>query len=133
MKKVNNFSRITAMTLILALLGFSAFGQTTAAKAKEKTNDKALKAYVGAYEFDKNTDMGFDVTVWLEENGNLYAQPSNESQPPAQLIKVSEDKFELANTGGLMMSFERDKKKEVISLRISEADQFFTCIKKKDK
>ncbi|MFY0592790.1 DUF3471 domain-containing protein [Roseivirga sp.] len=133
MKQVNNFSRVTAMTLILTLLGFSAFGQTAAAKAESQKKENELKAYTGTYEFDNEASMGFDIKVWLDDEGTLFAQPSNESQPQAQLSNVSEDKFELLNTGGLIISFKKDEKKKVISLTISEGGQSFTCIKKEDK
>lgn len=118
--------------LLLTLLSYSTFAQGTTSSKDHVIADKDLKAYVGEYAFDKAAAQGFDISVTLSGENKLMAQPSNKSQPLTMLVAKSEDKFELMNTGGLIMTFQKDKKGKIISLKISEGGQSFTCMRKEE-
>ena len=90
--------------------------------------DKAAKDYVGQY--ISSTDRGFDITVSLNNENVLMAQPSDKSQPLTEMVEVAGDKYELKNTKGLRISFTRNKEGVVISLTFEGGNRKFEATKK---
>lgn len=111
-------------------LGSQLFAQEATATKDVKISNEELKAFVGEYQYDNKSQQGFDITVSMEGDVKLVAQPTNKSQPLTTLVALAEDKFELTNTGGLIIQFTRNEKKEIISLTISSDGGSFTCLKK---
>lgn len=129
MKVILSNSKIL-FTLLITLISFSAFAQETTTNKQYEISDKALKAYVGEYIYDGKAEQGFDVSVSLSGDSKLMAEPTSKSQPITMLSARAEDKFELQDTDGLMMAFQKDEKGKIVSLTISRGSQTFTCIRK---
>ncbi|MBO3698559.1 DUF3471 domain-containing protein [Roseivirga sp. E12] len=120
---------------LFVLIAFTSFAQLATAQTTSsdahKIENKELKAYVGEYIYDNNSEQGFDITVSMDGGAKLMAQPTNKSQPITLLVAFEEDKFDLTNTGGLKMEFKRNDKKEIVSLTIWSDGHSFTCLRKK--
>lgn len=123
---------LSRLFILIAFVSFTqlAKAQTTSSDAHQIEN-KELKAYVGEYIFDNNAEQGFDITVSMDGDTKLMAQPTNKSQPMTLLVAFEADKFDLTNTGGLKMEFKRNDKKEIVSLTIWSDGHSFTCMRKK--
>ncbi len=127
--------QVKLLSKLFILIAFITFAQQ--AKAQTTSSDtyqienKELKAYVGEYIYDNNAEQGFDITVSMDGDAKLMAQPTNKSQPITLLVAFEEDKFDLTNTGGLKMEFKRNDKKEIVSLTIWSNGHSFTCVRKK--
>lgn len=120
------------LTLLLVAFGSQLFAQETTSTKDIKISTEDLKTYVGEYLYDNKSEQGFDITVSIEGDVKLMAQPTNKSQPLTTLVAISEDRFELTDTGGLQITFNRNDKKEIISLIISNDGSSFTCLRKKE-
>lgn len=131
MKAIFNNSK-ALFTLLLILFSVNTFAQGTTSNKDHEIADKDLGAYVGEYTFDKVAEQGFDVTILLDGKNKLMAQPTNKSQPLTMLMAKATDKFELMNTGGLIVTFQKDKNGKIISIKISEGGQSFTCMRKEE-
>ncbi|GAB5523733.1 MAG: hypothetical protein Roseis2KO_16050 [Roseivirga sp.] len=95
----------------------------TSSDAHEIAN-KELKEYTANYKADAG--QGFDITISLDGDDRLMAQPTNKSQPNTLLKATAKDKFDLANTGGLKITFNREDDK-IVSLTFSQGGQSFTA------
>lgn len=118
--------------ILLSLFSFSAFAQETTSNKSFEIANKDLKAYVGEYIYDNKAEQGFDITVSLDGEHKLMGQPTNKSQPLSMLSAQAKDKFELTNTGGLIMTFQKDKSDKIISLTITSDGHSFVCIRKEE-
>lgn len=105
-----------------------AISSVALAQKTEKKED-TTKEYAGQYTYDNKSDFGFDVTVTYDKDNGLRAEPTDKSQPKADLMALGKDEFELLKTGGLIATFNRDDKGKIISITLSAGDRSFTCIR----
>lgn len=129
MKSIIKNSTVAATILFFVLVSFSTYAQNTTSTETYNISKKDLKEYVGEYKYDGKAERGFDITVSLDGESNLMAQPTDKSQPLSLAMALGKDKFELAKTGGLILSFTRSKKGGILSLTISKGDNSFTCLR----
>jgi hypothetical protein len=120
---------ISRFGLMLTLLCTCLISQRTLAQDKTSSDahtvsNEALKEYVGEYNIDGG--QGFNITITLDGDDKLMAQPSNKSQPNTLLKATAADKFDLVNTGGLKIAFNREDDK-IVSLTFSQGTQAFTA------
>lgn len=124
---------ISRLGLILTLLCTCLLSQQALAQSKTSSDaytisNEALKEYLGEYNIDGG--QGFNITITLDGDDKLMAQPSNKSQPNTLLRATAADKFDLVNTGGLKIAFNREDDK-IVSLTFSQGMQGFTAKKVK--
>lgn len=120
---------------MLIFVIFLASGQNLLAQGKTSTDthsisNEALREYVGQY--DPEGDQFFSITVSLDGEDRLMAQPTDKSQPLTLLGAQAKDKFDLVGTGGLQITFNRDDDDKIVSLTFSQGGQSFTA-KRKDE
>jgi|GEM_PF-3970410 len=124
MKQKSRSLRQVAFICLTLVISSMALAQETEKK------DDSNKEYAGQYTFDNKSDFGFDVTVTYDADNGLQAEPTDKSQPKADLMALGKDEFELLKTGGLIATFKRDENGKVVSVTLSAGDRSFTCIKK---
>lgn len=127
--KLSTLRSILSLTLFGMLVTFCTQAQSKA-KAEEKNN--SLKEYSGQYIYDNQSDFGFDITITYNKDNVAEAEPTDKSQPKAEMLALGEDSFELQNTGGIAITFSRNDKGEIESLTMSNGNKSFTCLKKKE-
>lgn len=123
-------TRLSALLIMLCTLfiGQQAMAQgTTSSDAHTLTNEQ-LKEFVG--QFDPPAGQFFSITVSLDGDDKLMAQPTDKSQPNTLMVAKAEDKFELLNTGGITFTFTRENDK-IVSLTFAQGGQSFTATKVK--
>ena len=129
---MKNLSRslFTAM-IMLSLLGISqqAWAQSKTSTEAHSLKNEELKEYLGKYDPDGTEGRAFSITISLDGEDRLMAQPTNKSQPNTLLAAEAKDKFNLVGTGGLQISFTRDENDKIVSLRFSQGSQGFTAKK----
>jgi len=124
-------------TLSRALLGITLFCLlATAGMAQTKTSTDAyeisnedLKEYVGQY--DPEGGQFFSVTVSLDGDDKLKAQPTDKSQPMTLMAATAKDKFDLVGPP-INFTFNRGEDGKIISLTFAQGANAFTAIKKKE-
>ena len=131
MKKGNKLTQTIALTLVFLLIGVSSFAQSATKKEAPKPSVDDLKAYVGEYIYDNNSDFGFDLGITYNKENGLEAEPKDKSQPKTQMKGLKTDTFELVGTNGISVEFNRNKKGEIESLTMSNSRLSFICVKKK--
>lgn len=130
MKKTTRFLALCLTFLLSIAISKSAFAQGKTSTEANEISNEALKEYLGQY--DPGNGQGFSITVSLDGEDRLMAQPTNKSQPLTLLRAKGKDQFSLVNTGGLEISFTRDENDKVISLTFSSSGQTFTAKRKED-
>ncbi len=125
MKTKTRFSTLLVMLFSL-FIGQQAMAQGKTSSDAHKVTNEELKAYLGNYKAEAGP--GFDITISLDGDDRLMAQPTNKSQPNTLLRATAKDKFDLVNTGGLVISFNREDDK-VVSLTFSQGGQSFSAKK----
>lgn len=123
--KTTRFSTLLIMLFTL-FIGQQAMAQRTTSSDTHEISNKELKEYLGNYKAEAGP--GFDITISLDGDDRLMAQPTNKSQPNTLLRATAKDKFDLVNTGGLVISFNRENDK-VVSLTFSQGGQSFKAKK----
>lgn len=124
----------TRLGTLLVLLCTFFIGQQAMAQGKTSSEahpvtNKELKEYTGSYVAEAS--HGFNITISLDGEDRLMAQPTDKSQPITLLKANDKDKFSLVNTGGLKISFNREDDK-VVSLTFSQGGQSFTAKKEEE-
>ena len=129
---MNNAKFLSRALLSLALIAFF----STATQAQSKTSSSAheisnddLKEYVGQY--DPEGGQFFSVTVSLDGDDRLMAQPTDKSEPLTLLSATEKDKFDLVGPP-IQLAFQRDDKGKIISLTLSQGGNSFTALRVKD-
>ncbi len=124
-------TRLSTLLIMLCTLfiGQQAMAQEKTSSDAHEIANKELKAYLGDYK--KEAGPGFDITISLDGDDRLMAQPSNKSQPNTLLKATAKDKFDLMNTGGLKITFNREDDK-IVSLTFSQGGQSFTAKKEEN-
>ncbi|MCE7993275.1 MAG: hypothetical protein HEP71_14915 [Roseivirga sp.] len=119
-------TRLSALLMLLCtfFIGQQAMAQGKTSSSDHEISNKELKEYAGNYKAEASP--GFDITISLDGDDRLMAQPSDKSQPITLLRANAKDKFTLVNTGGLKISFNREDDK-IISLTFSQGGQSFTA------
>lgn len=98
-------------------------------KAQDNNPSESLKEFVDQYNKEGNT--GFNITVSIKDD-KLYAQPTDKSQPLTEMVLLEKDKYELKNTSGLKVSFNRDDDNKIVSLTFTSNNGMeFTALKEK--
>lgn len=115
---------LVLFTLFLQQASF-AQGKTSTSQFEIKNED--LKAYVGQYDPESGF---FSITVSLDGEDRLMAQPTDKSQPLTLMEALAKDKFELPAAGGIQFTFTRDENDKIISLTFSQNGQSFTAKRK---
>lgn len=122
--------RICILLGLLIASGNLVMAQGTTSTSEFKISNKALKEYVGQYNFDPKAERGFDITISLDGDDRLMAQPTNKSQPLSLLAALEKDKFEIVNTDGLSVAFNRNDKGKIVSLEFSQGSLSFLALRK---
>lgn len=119
-------TRVSTLLIMLCTLfmGQQAIAQAKTSSDVHEVSNKELKTYLGDYKAEGGA--GFDITISLDGDDRLMAQPSNKSQPNTLLKATAKDKFDLVNTGGLKITFNREEDK-IVSLTFSQGGQSFTA------
>lgn len=112
------------LTVIFFMSGHQAFAQQKTSNSENPIESKELKQYTGKYDPEGNF---FSITISLDGEDRLMAQPTDKSQPLTLMSFKGKDKFELVGTNGLQISFNRDDKQKIISLTFSEGGRSFTA------
>lgn len=123
-------TRLSILLLLCTLfIGQQAMAQGKTSSDAHELPNKELKTYLGDYKAEGGA--GFDITISLDGDDRLMAQPSNKSQPNTLLKATAKDKFDLVNTGGLKITFNREDDK-IVSLTFSQGGQSFTAKKEEN-
>lgn len=117
------------MLLCTFFIGQQAMAQGKTSSEAHPVTNKELKEYTGNYVAE--AAPGFNITISLDGDDRLMAQPTDKSQPNTLLKANDKDKFTLVNTGGLKISFNREDDK-VVSLTFSQGGQSFTAKKEEE-
>lgn len=118
--------------MCLCLVAF--FSTTTLAQNKTSStaheiSNEDLKEYVGQY--DPEGGQFFSVTVSLDGDDRLMAQPTDKRQPLTLLSATAKDKFDLVGPP-IQIAFQRDDKGKIISLTLSQGSNSFTALRQED-
>lgn len=116
------------MVLCTVFIGQHAMAQATTSSDAHTLTNEQLKEFVG--QFDPPTGQFFSITVSLDGEDKLKAQPTDKSQPNTLLVAKAKDKFELLNTGGITFTFTREDDK-IVSLTFAQGGQSFIATKVK--
>ena len=124
---MNNTTLLSRSILFLALITFfstNVMAQGKTSSDAHEISNKDLKTYVGQY----NPENGqfFNITVSMDGEDRLMAQPTDKSEPLTLLRATAKDKFDLVGTP-ITMSFERDDKDKIISLTLMQGGRSFTA------
>ena len=130
MNKHHNKLQASILVLLFSAISNFLAAQGSTSTSAYKISKESLKEYVGQYNFDQKAEMGFDVTVSLDGNTRLMAQPTDKSQPLTLLAALEKDSFELVGTNGLRIAFTRNEKGKIVSLKLYRGDQSFTALRK---
>ena len=113
---------IAAITLLF--FSNSSFAQTKTSNSAFEISIEDLKEFIGDY---KANDLNyFNITISLNGDEKLMAQPTDKSEPNTLLVATKKDHFELANTP-LKIHFNRNEKEEILSLTFSQGSESFTA------
>lgn len=121
-------SRWFTVVLTLLILSNPTFAQNkTSSSAFEISNDD-LKEFVGDYK--TNDSNYFNITISMNGDEKLMAQPTDKSQPNTLLVATKKDYFNLANTP-LKIHFNRNEDGKIESLTFSQGSESFTASRAK--
>ena len=124
---MNNTTLLSRSILCLALFAFfsaNVMAQGKTSSDAHEISNEDLKTYVGQY----NPENGqfFNITVSMDGEDRLMAQPTDKSEPLTLLRATAKDKFDLVGTP-IRMSFQRDDKDKIISLTLMQGGNSFTA------
>lgn len=112
--------------LFLVFIGQQASAQNVTATEAHKLSNDDLKEFLG--QFDPPDGQFFSITISLDGDDRLMAQPTNKSQSMALLKVTDKDTFELVDTGGVSILFNREDDK-IVSLTLTQSGRSFTAKK----
>ena len=112
------------MLLCTLFIGQQVQAQSKTSSDAYKITNKELKEYVANFKADAGP--GFDITISLDGDDKLMAQPTDKRQPNTLLVALEKDKFELSNTNGIQIMFNREEDK-IISITFSQGGRSFSA------
>lgn len=100
----------------------------TSTDAYEISNED-LKEYVGQY--DPDGGQFFSITVSLQGEEKLMAQPTDKRQPLTLLAATAKDKFNLVGPP-IDLTFNRNDDGKIVSVTFSQGGNSFTAKRKEE-
>ena len=128
MRQSKKSSKWLMGAIILLFLSNSLLAQNKTSSSAFEISVDGLKEFVGDY---KTNDANyFNITISMNGDEKLMAQPTDKSEPNTLLVATKKDYFNLANTP-LKIHFNRNEAGEIESLTFSQGSESFTASRAK--
>lgn len=128
MRQLKNSSKWFMGAIILLFLSSSLLAQNKTSSSAFEISVDGLKEFVGDYK--TNDSNYFNITISMNGDEKLMAQPTDKSEPNTLLVATKKDYFNLANTP-LKIHFNRNEDGEIESLTFSQGSESFTASRAK--
>ena len=115
--------------LFMGLMAHAAFAQSKTSTDAYEISNEDLKEYVGQY--DPEGGQFFSITISIQGEEKLMAQPTDKRQPLTLLAATAKDKFNLVGPP-INITFNRDDAGKIISLTFAQGGNSFKAIRKEE-
>ncbi len=111
----------------MGLMAHAAFAQSKTSTDAYEISNEDLKEYVGQY--DPEGGQFFSITISLQGEEKLMAQPTDKRNPLTLMAATAKDKFNLVGPP-INMTFNRNDDGKIVSVTFAQGGRSFNAMRK---